>query len=1114
MVTPCLNASKTLDETITSVLTQAGDFEIFFHIQDGGSDDGSISKLESWNDRISNGQYPILCNSFHFSFASEQDRGMYDAITKSFARFDPNPDDWMGWINADDILAYGVGSLLHQIDKGFTEVNWIGGKGAIIKNNTVAVQADRPVNSEIIRQGLCDGVHWEFVQQEGTFFRSSLWRKIDIQSDFCDFKLAGDWNLWRCFARHELFHQTNVPMGFFRQHEEQLSDKERDSYALEIDSTISIAERRKRLGALCEESLVANTIRYDWNSGQIIRDTRSLGNHLRHRNNLLFGHQKKTTPHLDGQADPNRQLSTTEADRNIYTAKKSINAQPHYSSFSGRESGFTTAENERYVKVGSVVGYDHDWQYPAITEKHAFEKARKLLPAANNILYVGFPWATLIDKLNNISDDAHELYAQLLSLNLPKRSGARIVTVSQHIMTLDYRKLFFESGVTDIFWSHAVKQQTSIHDGRKIEIHPFPLYPVQRAEAVRTKESEEREFLYSFVGARSNKWYLTKVRDWILDLLSDDERGFIAGRDNWHYNKIVYDHQIRKKAAAGDQLIDDQASQQFSQIMLKSVFALCPSGSGPNSIRLWEAIGMGAIPVILADTYKPPGSSDLWKAAAVFCEESPKAIRELPDRLAEMAKDTSLIEEKRQALRLLWQLYGPETFIYDIQKFFYRNDVNVDSHDAQLQVLARQINDGALKKAQDYDSFLELCSAMLTLKSSSFNNILKSDTNIRSACAHCLHERGTSVSAQKFQAAQKATVDTSMRVSPEINLLPSKSKVFLFGEHSHRTPLSYHAYRPYFAKHLVFSDNRKTADFLISGFDLDFSKNLQLLSEHASGRPGTQFLIVSEEPLWDTLWSKEYKNKSNHLNTPAGELRYAIANHFNSDIFNFDRIPYFITTNNDFLARYTNYFRRNCTLTVDELLQHWGADLSHAVFYAEKRDSDKYDYELPDQGVHGLSAYRTRLAQNVFDGQATRVGKGWVNQKMRQRLPDWHLDKLVSVDRRALVLSGLENTHQRNYITEKILDAFAALAVPLYYASPEHRIHELLPDGGFINLYGASVEQAVNRVESFSPDITFAQAYLQSQKRLYHLLSDPKNIHLERSRVASTVLREMKELIS
>jgi len=48
IVTPCLDAARYIDETIFSVLSQAGPFRIRYHVQDGGSTDGTLEKLARW----------------------------------------------------------------------------------------------------------------------------------------------------------------------------------------------------------------------------------------------------------------------------------------------------------------------------------------------------------------------------------------------------------------------------------------------------------------------------------------------------------------------------------------------------------------------------------------------------------------------------------------------------------------------------------------------------------------------------------------------------------------------------------------------------------------------------------------------------------------------------------------------------------------------------------------------------------------------------------------------------------------------------------------------------------------------------------------------------------
>src|SRR5215831_18085266 len=74
ITTPVFNGRTFLDETILSVVTQAGPFAIRYHVQDGGSSDGTLEILERWSKRLS-GDFPIVCDHVEFSYASAADRG-------------------------------------------------------------------------------------------------------------------------------------------------------------------------------------------------------------------------------------------------------------------------------------------------------------------------------------------------------------------------------------------------------------------------------------------------------------------------------------------------------------------------------------------------------------------------------------------------------------------------------------------------------------------------------------------------------------------------------------------------------------------------------------------------------------------------------------------------------------------------------------------------------------------------------------------------------------------------------------------------------------------------------------------------------------------------------
>ena len=89
IATPAFNSAAFIDETMQSIIFQAGDFRIRYHVQDGGSRDQTLAKLERWSDLLAAGTLPLICAGVDFTFASEKDAGMYDAINRGFDRLAP-----------------------------------------------------------------------------------------------------------------------------------------------------------------------------------------------------------------------------------------------------------------------------------------------------------------------------------------------------------------------------------------------------------------------------------------------------------------------------------------------------------------------------------------------------------------------------------------------------------------------------------------------------------------------------------------------------------------------------------------------------------------------------------------------------------------------------------------------------------------------------------------------------------------------------------------------------------------------------------------------------------------------------------------------------------------
>ncbi|WP_342777659.1 exostosin domain-containing protein [Sulfitobacter sabulilitoris] len=1109
IVTPCMNAVDTIDRTILSVVTQAGDFRIRYHVQDGGSTDGTFERLLWWQKRLAHPDFPVQCRGLDFTCVAEPDTGMYDAIVTGFETLDADADAFMTWINADDVLMYGALSTIARLEAQFTpeQLSWVGGSAAIIKNDHLVHSLDRQIPTAVIREGLCEGLHWTFVQQEGTFFRKWLWDAVTPARTIRPMRLAGDWNLWRLFAAKCAFNQLETPLGGARfVQNPDMAEARSKAYLAEVDSHIARPERTQAMiGLDTTQPVTHRQVSAHQDNVFSITDKGAQDAFARHYQSVV-GRPAAT----EGRKIPDRLIARGSARQ------------------SGRDLDTPTG-GDPVLRQGNLIAYDHGWQYPAITEKHAFLTLKAAGDIPSGVTYVAYPWATLIDKVQSGTKDAGEHLTRFRAFCAVLPKTTRKVTVCQHIRMRDYLYLFEEAGIDNIFWTHATLQDRDAPAGGRQTVRPFPLYPVQMSQEFTDPDGHRRPHLFSFIGAKSNQWYMTDVRAWILDMLADDERGLIIGRDTWHYNKVVYDLQIRSNAGSADNdpssLINQSASDEFRESLYQSVFSLCPSGSGPNSIRLWESLGAGAIPVIMADTYAPPGDPRLWEQAAVFCAETPEAVKALPDRLAEIAADPARLAAMRHAMRQLWLLYGPHSFVTDVQMLMLELGstpgaaspiVRAQNSDLLNELYETAANSTEMPQRQA-QLLLKSCATALLLAPAKIDVLAQSDSleargvaKARAAVGQghelCLHFDRVLDHARRRRRTVKAPAVAHGAVPA----------VAFFGKHGNRTPLSYDPFQRVLGDQLLLVDDLSAADVLLTGFNIDLRDKIDTLRPVLEARPDTKIAVISEEPLWDTTWSGGFEDRARTMTASGAELSYRFINHQNSTLFDFDRIPYFLLTNDSFIVRYRNLLAAQSDVSPADLLTRWASAPVRAAFFAEVRKGETYSRNFPEHDIYGLGTYRTEVAEATKGDGVMRVGKGWTAGKAtaprRQALPDWHLDKLATLTGQCRVMSSFENTHQHAYVSEKIFDAFAVGAVPTYYASPRHRVFDLVPQETMINTFGLDAAAAARRIAEFEPDLDFAKAYCAARDNLCRRFSSGGDIIAERRRIVREVVKDITAL--
>ncbi|MEH7095598.1 glycosyltransferase family 2 protein [Neobacillus vireti] len=217
IVTPTFNSEEYLEECILSIKSQS--YKNLEHIiVDGGSTDGTLNIIKRYE------------GTYNMRWISEKDDGMYDAISKGFSMA---KGDVFSWLNSDDMYMPWTCAIVAAVMKA-TDIQWCTGIPCHYNPEGISHNVPRitPVYPQsYIRKGYMDGRVATFVQQESMFWKKELWIKSGYV--LSEYKMAGDYHLWREFAKDNRLVVLDSIISGFRIHEGQKSS-DRDKYYSEI----------------------------------------------------------------------------------------------------------------------------------------------------------------------------------------------------------------------------------------------------------------------------------------------------------------------------------------------------------------------------------------------------------------------------------------------------------------------------------------------------------------------------------------------------------------------------------------------------------------------------------------------------------------------------------------------------------------------------------------------------------------------------------------------------------------------------------------------------------------------------------------------------------------
>ena len=212
IITPSCNSEKYIRETIESVIRQRGDFSIEYFVLDNLSSDRTCDIVREYQELLVTGKMVVHCRDVQLSLITEQDSGMYDAISKGFKNA---CGDIYAWINSDDIYLPGAFDIVQRTLSKYPEISWLKGITSYMNENSTIYEAGCCFlyRQDWIKAGLY-GTALYFIQQDSVFWRAKLWQEGDEINK--NLSLAGDYFLWKSFAKSAPLYSLNAYVSCFR----------------------------------------------------------------------------------------------------------------------------------------------------------------------------------------------------------------------------------------------------------------------------------------------------------------------------------------------------------------------------------------------------------------------------------------------------------------------------------------------------------------------------------------------------------------------------------------------------------------------------------------------------------------------------------------------------------------------------------------------------------------------------------------------------------------------------------------------------------------------------------------------------------------------------------
>lgn len=251
----------------------------------------------------------------------------------------------------------------------------------------------------------------------------------------------------------------------------------------------------------------------------------------------------------------------------------------------------------------------------------------KQKPINKNINYLAVGWKHAIDKRK----------LNFLTKNLEHLNFDGGFTICQHIHPEVIIPLLKKIGIDTLFTPHVKKNKEY-----EITLLPLPHFAVN---GLIKNNLPKKDIYYSFIGYIS-----CRFRNKIFEI-NHPPNTIIRSRRTWHFTSQKNKKNIYKR--------------EYENILRRSRFSLCPRGSGPSTLRFWESLAVGAIPISIADELVLPPGVD-WHECVIFVAE--KDVLHIPEILTHITPEHE--ERMRQKCFEVYEYFSEEGLVRSIRDYY------------------------------------------------------------------------------------------------------------------------------------------------------------------------------------------------------------------------------------------------------------------------------------------------------------------------------------------------------------------------------------------------------------------------------------------------------------